>query len=86
MSDISEPLRSLLADDNMPKPGETWRSHEGVPYRVITLSAWQADRSVVLITLRSLQNGTCETLPLADFLAPMLDANGRGVPRYRQPD
>jgi hypothetical protein len=82
MSDIPEPLRSLLADDRLPKSGSVWRRHDGRAFRVVTLSSWQPQPEVVLITLRSLSTGACETLPLADFLAPV-EVGGGGIPRYR---
>jgi hypothetical protein len=82
MSDIPEPLRSLLADDRVPKCGSVWRRHDGKVFRVVTLSSWQPQPEVVLITLRSLNTGACETLQLADFLAP-LEVAGGPIPRYR---
>jgi hypothetical protein len=82
MSDIPEPLRSLLADDRLPKCGSVWRRHDGRPYRVVTLSSWQQQPEVILITIRSLTTGACETLQLADFLSP-LEVGGGGIPRYR---
>jgi hypothetical protein len=82
MADIPEPLRSLLADDSMPRSGETWRHHEGGEYRVVALSTWQPNPTAVVITIRSLKTGVCETLPLLDFLS-VVDPVSLPIPRYK---
>jgi hypothetical protein len=82
MSDVPEPLRSLFADDRLPKCGSVWRRHDGRLFRVVTLSVWQQQPDELLITLRSLASGICETLKLAEFLSP-IDVAGGGIPRYR---
>jgi hypothetical protein len=85
MAEIPEPLRGLLANPGAPKNGEVWRRSDGALYRVVTLSAWQPNPEAVVITLRSLATGACESLPLADFLSPTESA-GRPLYHYRPAD